>query len=65
MSRFPGRFLGYEYRREMRFATIPEYLAHEQATPTKSEFISGEILPMDGFTPRHNMIAGDMMFAFR
>ncbi len=40
--------------------TVEEYLAFEEASPLRHEFVDGEIYAMSGATPRHNQIAGNI-----
>lgn len=43
--------------RQMQFVSIPDYLAGEEASDVKHEYIGGTVHAMAGATNRHNMIA--------
>ena len=45
---------------EKRIYTAEEYLELELAAETRSEYRSGEIIPMTGGTPNHNDISGNL-----
>ena len=45
---------------ERRIYTTQEYLELELAAETRSEYRSGEIIPMTGGTPNHNDISGNL-----
>ncbi|MDP2788403.1 MAG: Uma2 family endonuclease [Pseudomonadota bacterium] len=40
-----------------------EYLAFEEASPTRHEFVAGELFALDGVSQRHNRIAGNLAIA--
>ena len=42
---------------EQRYYSPEEYLALEEATDYKSEYIDGEIIPLTGKSTNHNQIA--------
>jgi Uma2 family endonuclease len=54
---------------EQRYSSPEEYLAWEDATDFKSEYVDGQILPVTGGTTNHNQIAlnlsSDLNFAFK
>lgn len=41
--------------------TVEEYLQMEETSAVKHHFIHGEIIPMSGATPIHNLIAGNII----
>jgi len=43
--------------------TEDEYLAFENASPTKHEYLNGEIFAMAGAKPSHNQVAGNTLGA--
>jgi Uma2 family endonuclease len=43
--------------------TPQEYLALEREAETKSEFYAGEVFALAGASPRHNLIAGNVLAA--
>ncbi|GAB4459592.1 MAG: Uma2 family endonuclease [Armatimonadaceae bacterium] len=43
--------------------TLAEYLAHEQATGERHEFLEGQVFRMPGGSPTHNMIVVDTTVA--
>ncbi len=45
---------------EKRYYTRDEYLAIDQTTGYKSEYLDGEIVPMMGITTEHNQITGNI-----
>ena len=45
---------------EKRVYTAEEYLELELVAETRSEYRSGEIIPMNGGTPNHNDISGNL-----
>lgn len=45
--------------------TPEEYLAQEELAETRSEYVSGEIIPMTGASLRHNAIIGNLHFSIR
>ena len=48
---------------ETRQMTVEEYLAFDEASEIRNEFIDGEIYPMPGGTGNHNAIVADAMIA--
>ena len=36
--------------------TVAEYLAFEETSPVKHEYVAGEVFAMSGVTTRHNFI---------
>ena len=42
-----------------------EYLAYEVQSPTRNEYVAGEIFAMTGASIRHNIIAGNLYTALR
>ena len=42
-----------------------EYLAYEAQSPTRNEYIAGEIFAMTGTSIRHNVIAGNIFAELR
>lgn len=40
----------------LRRMTLQEYLAFEEASPIKHEYVAGEVFAMSGVTTRHNLI---------
>jgi Uma2 family endonuclease len=47
-------------RRTARLMTFDEYLAFEERSPVKHEYIAGEVYAMSGVTTRHNLITLNM-----
>jgi len=45
--------------------TLEEYLAWEEQTPLRYEYVSGEVYAMTGSTVRHNLIVGNIVHALR
>ncbi|MEJ7813100.1 MAG: Uma2 family endonuclease [Gemmatimonadaceae bacterium] len=45
--------------------SVEEYLAFEEASPVRHEYVAGEIHAMTGATPRHNQIALNIAFHLR
>jgi Uma2 family endonuclease len=45
--------------------TVAEYLAFEQSSETRHEYIDGELIEMPGETYQHNDIAGDIYIALK
>jgi Uma2 family endonuclease len=46
-------------------ASEAEYLAREQTSSTKHEYINGEIVAMSGATPEHNLVAANITGVLR
>ncbi len=47
------------------YFTVDDYLAHEQRTGERCEYVNGVIYAMTGGTDRHNLITGNVFFALR
>lgn len=45
--------------------SIEEYLAFEEASPIRHEYVAGEVHAMTGATPRHNQIVGNVFAQLR
>jgi Uma2 family endonuclease len=45
--------------------TVEEYLAFEETSPVKHEYIDGQVFAMAGTTDRHNVIAGNLYALLR
>ncbi len=48
---------------ERHTLTEAEYLAFEEASPIRHEFVAGELFALDGVSQRHNRIAGNLTIA--
>lgn len=48
-----------------RSTTVEEYLAADEASEVKLEFVGGEILAMTGARMRHNLVASNLVFRLR
>ena len=48
-----------------RLLTLDEYLAFEEQSPLKHEYIAGEVFAMSGVTIRHNLITLNIAVALR
>ena len=49
--------------RQLPYFTPEQYLEFERSSDTKNEYISGEILPVEGGTPSHSRILGNSILA--
>lgn len=49
---------------ETRKMTVEEYLAYDEASDIRNEYIDGEIIPMGGGTGSHNIIVANATSAF-
>jgi Uma2 family endonuclease len=54
-----------EAKPKPKLYTPDEYLALEEVSEVRHEYRNGEILAMAGGLPRHNEIAGDLLFLFK
>jgi Uma2 family endonuclease len=49
----------------LTYVSFEDYLAYEQRSDTRHEYVAGQIYAMVGTTDRHNVIAGNIYVALR
>ena len=49
----------------LTYVSYEDYLAYEQRSDDKHEYVAGQIYAMVGTTDRHNVIAGNIYVALR
>ncbi len=45
---------------KLQYVTVEDYLASEESSPVRREYVDGRVFAMTGVTRRHNVIAGNI-----